>query len=250
MRYLGKNSCLAVWKHRPKDLIRVYVQKDLSDRFSELLEFCAKQKKAYHLVSAGELEKLTDSKHHEGICVVAKEKRILRENDFFRMLDGSRQLILYLDGVGNPHNLGAILRSAAHFGVNFVCGESAELPRISPAAHRTSEGGAEHVSLVGVEEPERFFDRIKGLGFQIYAFDPNTASNSLFETRISERAVFVMGAEVAGVSGLIHALSDAKLKISGTGAVESLNVSVAAALAMAEFHKQAKQGSVRIVKKS
>lgn len=250
MRYLGANSCLAVWKFRPKDVIRVYVQKDLSDKYGELLEFCAKNKKSYHLVSAGELEKLTDSKHHEGICIVAKEKRTLRENDLFRLLDGSRQLILYLDGVGNPHNLGAILRTAAHFGVNFVCGERAELPRISPAAHRTSEGGAEHASLVLVEEPERFFDRLKGLGFQIYAFDPNAQANSLFESRIAERAVFVMGAEGSGVSGLIHALADAKLKITGTGAVESLNVSVAAALAMAEFHRQGKQGSVRIVKKS
>jgi TrmH RNA methyltransferase len=250
MRYLGANSCLAVWKFRPKDLIRVYIQKDLSDKYAALLEFCAKNKKSYHLVSVGELEKLTDSKHHEGICVVAKEKRTLRENDFFRLLDGSRQLILYLDGVGNPHNLGAILRTAAHFGVNFVCGERAELPRISPAAHRTSEGGAEHASLVLVEEPERFFDRLKGLGFQVYAFDPNAQANSLFESRIAERAVFVMGAEGSGVSGLIHALADAKLKITGTGAVESLNVSVAAALAMAEFHRQGKQGSVRIVKKT
>jgi TrmH RNA methyltransferase len=249
MRYLGKNSCMAVWKMRPKDVIRVYVAKDLSDKYSELLAFCAKHKKSYHLVNPHELEKLTDSKHHEGICIVAKEKRPLRENDLFRELDGARNLILYLDGVGNPHNLGAILRTAAHFGVSYICGEKAEMPRISPAAHRTSEGGAENTHLVLVEDTERFFDRLKGMGFQIYAFDPNTEANSLFETRISERAVFVMGAEVSGVSGLLHALADAKLKIPGTGAVESLNVSVAAALAMAEFQRQSKQGSVRIVKR-
>jgi RNA methyltransferase, TrmH family len=250
MRYLGKNSCISVWKKRPKDLIRVYIAKDLSDEYSELLEFCAKHKKSYHLVNYHELEKLTDSKHHEGICVVAKEKRPLREVELFRELDGNRNLILYLDGVGNPHNLGAILRTAAHFGVSFICGEKEEMPRISPAAHRTSEGGAESTNLVLVEDTERFFDRLKGMGFQVYAFDPKSDASSLFETRISERSVFVMGAEVSGVSGLLHAIADAKLKIPGTGAVESLNVSVAAALAMAEFQRQSKQGTVRIVKKT
>jgi TrmH RNA methyltransferase len=232
-------------------VIRVYVLKERADDFAVLLEWCAKHKKAYHLVSEGELERLTDTKHHDGICMVAKERRPMRDNDLFRELGGGRNLILFLDGVGNPHNLGAILRTAAHFGVKFVAGAADELPRISPAANRVSEGGAEHVSLVRVEDTERFFDRLKSMGFQIYGFDPGEKALPLFETRLSEKAVFVMGADVSGLSGLIKELSDAQVKIPGTGVIESLNVSVAAALAMAEFQRQAmSRGSVRIVKKN
>lgn len=251
LRYHGHNACVALWEMRPKDVIRVYVDKSRSEDFAVLLEWCAKHKKAYHLVSPAELERLTDTVHHDGICMIAKERRPLRDNDLFRELDGGRNLVLFLDGVGNPHNLGAILRTAAHFGIKFVAGAADELPRISPAANRTAEGGAEHVSLVRVEDTERFFDRLKSQGFQVYAFELSEKAVPLYETRLAEKAVFVMGAEVTGLSGLVKELADTKVKIPGTGVIESLNVSVAAALAMAEFQRQAvTRGSVRIVKKN
>lgn len=250
LRYHGKNACLALAKMRPKDMIRVYVKKEISDRFAELLAFCAARRVSYHLVSDGDLERLTDTKHHDGICIVAKEKKTLSDEDFFRELQGSRQLVLFLDGVGNPHNLGAILRTASHFGVRYVAGDAEELPRISPSANRTSEGGAEHISLVRTKDPERFFDRLKRMGFRVYAFDPAENSPSLFDTRLAQNAVFVMGAEVTGLSGLVKELADSRLRIPGSGAVESLNVSVAAALAMAEFRRQGAEAPVRIVKKN
>ncbi len=249
LRYYGRNACLALWQMRPKDIIRVYVKKDLSETFAPLLKFCSQQRKSYHLVSEGDLERLTDSKHHEGICVVAKERQTLREQDFFKELSSQRNLVLFLDGVGNPHNFGAILRTAAHFGVRYVAGLAEELPRISPSANRTSEGGAEHVSVVKVKDTEQFLDRLKGLGFQVYGFDPGEKAISLFDSRIAQKAVFVMGAERSGLSGLLRSLSDVQVRIAGTGAVESLNVSVAAALAMAEFQRQGQQGQVRLVKR-
>lgn len=246
-RYLGTNACLALWKMRPKDVIRVYVEKEKANQFSELLSFCAKNRKSYHLVGSQDLERLTESKHHEGICVVAKEKRPISDLDLFRELDGKRNLIIYLDGVGNPHNLGAILRTAAHFGVKYLAGEKENLPRISPAANRTSEGGAEFTTLVRVGDPEKFLVRLKQAGFQVYAFDPSPQALPLFESKLQGKSVFIMGAEVTGVSALMRSLADRVLKIAGTGNVESLNVSVAAALAMAEFKRQETQGKVRIV---
>lgn len=251
LRYHGFNACLALWENRPKDVIRVYVDKSRSEDFAVLLEWCAKHKKAYHLVTEPELERLTDTVHHDGICMIAKERMPLRDKELYGEIGGGRTLILFLDGVGNPHNLGAILRTAAHFGVKYVAGAADELPRISPAANRTSEGGAEHVSLVRVEDTERFFDRLISMGFQVYAFDPGEKAVPLYETRLAEKSIFVMGAEVTGLSGLVKELADTKVKIPGTGVIESLNVSVAAALAMAEFQRQGlTKGSVRIVKKN
>jgi len=235
---------------RPAEIIRVYVLKDKADDFSALIDFCAKNRKSYHLVGEGDLERLTDTKHHDGICMVAKERPTLRGNEFLREISGGRTLVLYLDGVGNPHNLGAILRTAAHFGIRYVAGPAQSLPRISPSANRTSEGGAEHVTLVRVEDPERFFLQLKDKGFQAYAFDLDETAVSLFETRMAERAVFILGAEVTGVTDSLRRLADVTVKIPGTGAVESLNVSVASALAMAEFQRQGTQKTVRIVKKN
>lgn len=250
IRYHGSNACLALWNMRPKDIIRVYVLRERSADFSGLLDFCAKQRKSYHLVEEDDLERLTDTVHHDGICVVAKERPTLRDQDLIRDLRDTRTLILYLDGVGNPHNLGAILRTAAHFGVRYVAGPADTLPRISPSANRTSEGGAEHVTLVRVADPERFLGKLKEMGFHSYAFDLDEKAVSLFDSRLAEKAVFIMGAEVTGVTDRMAALADLTVKIPGTGAVESLNVSVACALAMAEFQRQGNQRSVRIVKKN
>lgn len=248
LRYHGDNACLALWQSRPKDVVRVYILKERSDYFAELLEWCSKNRRSYHLVGESDLERLTDTKHHEGICLVAKEKPSLSGQEFLRQVGSGRSLLLYLDGVGNPHNLGAILRTAAHFGVKYVAGPSEQLPRISAAANRTSEGGAEHVALVRVDDPPRFLQRLKEIGFQVYAFDPDEKAASLFEARLGDRAVFILGAEVTGVSEEMFSLADLTLKIPGTGVIESLNVSVASALAMAEFQRQGQRPSVRIVK--
>ncbi|HEY8280742.1 MAG TPA: RNA methyltransferase [Bdellovibrionota bacterium] len=248
LRYHGKNACLALFKNRPDDIIRVYVLRELGDQFSELIEFCAKNRKSYHLVGEGDLERLTDSIHHQGICVIAKAKRFEKEEYFFRSIGAHRTLVIYLDGVANPHNLGAILRTAAHFGIAHVCVPKDEITKISAALYRTAEGAAEFVHLVRVDDPEKFLDRLHGSGFQLYAFEPGEGSQSLFETRLNEKSVFVFGAEVEGLSGLTRSIVETKLTIPGTGAVESLNVSVAAAVAIGEFARQGAQRAVRIVK--
>src|SRR5690606_31421041 len=125
---------------------------------------------------------------------------------------------------------------AAHFGVKYIAGPKDTLLRISPAAHRTSEGAAEYVSMVRVDDAEAFLDRLHKSGFQIYTLEPAaTGAQSLFQTRLAEKSVFVLGGEVEGISGLVRAIKDVALHVPGTGAMESLNVSVVAALAMAEF---------------
>lgn len=248
LHYHGRNACLALWKNRPDDLIRIYVERDQAGRYTDLIEFCAKNRRSYHLVGPGDLERLTDTVHHQGICVIARAKRFFREEQFFRELGAHRTLVLYLDGVANPHNMGAIVRTAAHFGVSFVCLPMDEITRIPPVLYRTAEGGAEKVSLVRVEDTEKFLDRLHGQGFHLYAFEPGAGSQSLFDTRLNEKAVFVLGAEVEGLSGLVRSMVETKLTIPGTGAVESLNVASAAAVAMAEFQRQGLQRSVRIVK--
>lgn len=247
LRYLGKNACLALLAKRPQDIVRIYVLRELAAEYKPLIEYCTTNRKSFHLVDAPDLERLTDSVHHQGIVVVARARQFVSEKQFFGELGAKRTLVLFLDGVGNPHNLGAILRTAAHFGVNFVTVPEEELSKISPAIYRTAEGAAEMVSIVRVEDTEKFLDRLQSSGFHLYAFEAAN-SQSIFETRLNEKSVFVFGAEVDGISGLVRSIVETKVSIPGTGAVESLNVSVAAAIAMAEFGKQSAQKSVRIVK--
>lgn len=249
IRFHGRNSCFAIWKNRPNDVIRGYVHQDREEEYESLLRETYHARKAFQIVGDRDLEKLTDTTHHQGICIVAKEKKILTEPELIRELRDQRQLILYLDGVGNPHNLGAILRTAAHFGIQHVCLPRNSLPRISPSAHRTSEGAAEFVSVVHVSDPQHFFQSLQKRGFRVYGLDIAESAIPLYGTRLSEKTVFVMGAEVTGISSEILELVDTCIKIPGTDLIESLNVSVAAALSIGEFYRQGQEKSVRFVKK-
>lgn len=249
IRFLGKNSCDAVFRSRPRDIIRFYVTKELEKNFQEILDFCKKNRKSYHIVNDRDLEKLTDSKHHEGVCVVAKEKPLLTELDFWKRMEKYSGPLLFLDRIGNPHNQGAIFRTAAHFGIPFVLTNHEDFARVSPAAHRTSEGGAEFLEFVKVKDEESLLDRLVKQGFEVFPLEVNKKSQNIFDVTLPEKSLFVMGNEVDGVSGIFRAMATKSLHIEGSGNVESLNVSVVTAITLAEFFRQQKKGNVRLIRK-
>jgi TrmH RNA methyltransferase len=86
-------------------------------KLQELLAFCVKNRIGYNVVENEDLEKLTASAHHEGVCLAMLPQPELNLSNWLMTAPTGRCLLLWLDGVGNPHNLGAIMRSAAHFGV-------------------------------------------------------------------------------------------------------------------------------------
>jgi TrmH RNA methyltransferase len=141
---------------------------------------------------------------------------------------------LWLDGVGNPHNLGAILRSAAHFGVSALL-----LPKHSPlalsgAAARVAEGGAEAVSFVRLGREDNAIAQLHGAGFALAATVVR-GGQDLFSARLPERLVYVLGAEGEGMDTALAATCDLRLSIPGSGAVESLNVAAATAVLLAQW---------------
>jgi RNA methyltransferase, TrmH family len=146
-------------------------------------------------------------------------------------------LALWLDGVGNPHNLGAILRSAAHFGVAGVLLPAGSGLAVSGAAARIAEGGAEGVPLVDAGEPPSAFARLHCAGFTPMATVVR-GGDDLYRTPLPERLLLVMGAEGEGVDPAIAATCERRLGIPGTGAVESLNVSAATAVFLSEWARR------------
>ena len=239
LKYYGVAACQALWERRPHDIVRVYLEEPLIPKFSALLHWVAAKRKAYHIVANDDLERLTESIHHQGICILARERSPLEYTDLLGLLheDQGRQLLVYLDGVENPHNLGAIVRSCAHFGVRFILGAEGRLPKLSGAACRVAEGGAEQVALVQLRHPVRQLQQLKDLGFQMVA----TASGrggSLYQHSFAARTLLIMGAEGVGVSGALFEMTQQVLKIPGSGSVESLNVSVAFGVCAGEYYRQ------------
>jgi TrmH RNA methyltransferase len=240
LKYYGRAACDALFRARPGEIIRVYLEKDLIPQFSELLKRLAADRKAYHLVTGEELEKITESVHHQGICILARERPVLTLPELLSRLkavEGRPQLLVYLDGVENPHNLGAIVRTCAHFGVRYVLGARQRLPRLSPSACRVAEGGAEQVELVFLDDPLADLALLSQRGFRLLATS-GARGTALYRYRFPAQAILALGAEVEGISAAMEQAAADLLCIPGTGKVESLNVGVAFGVIAGEFYRQ------------
>ncbi len=231
----GKNACLAVFAQRPADVRRLFVGEKVAREIGDLLSEMAKRRLPYRVVADAELVKVAGSQHHEGICVVVAPRRPPDEAELFGRLPNVARMV-YLDAVENPHNVGAMLRTAAHFGALALAGSRDRLPTPSGATARVAEGGAEHVPMLRWAEP---LDALTALTprFTLVA-TAHDASQSLYEADLPPRCVFLLGAEGQGLSREARALANRTVAIPGTGAVESLNVATAAGILLAEHYRR------------
>jgi TrmH RNA methyltransferase len=229
LRVFGINACLAVYRHRPQAIRKIYLTEARLDRFRSVLTWCAGERIGYRLVEAADLDRLTQSQHHEGICFDTLPPPPLTLDDLLaRVGDAPRAWFAWLDGVGNPHNLGAILRSAAHFGCAGLILHRDAL-QLSGAACRVAEGGAEVVPIARVSDARGSMAKLGLYGYRGIATVVR-GGDDVFAAELPAKAVLVMGAEADGLSSSLIAACDLRLGIPGTGAVESLNVSAAFAV--------------------
>lgn len=235
----GENACRAVIALRPEDVLRVFLLESRVDAMRGELRALADRRLPYRVVPREELDRIAGGVHHEGVCVFARDLYPMGLAELERRVRATEGplSLLYLDSVRNPHNLGAILRSAAHFGALAVLGPEKGSPELGPAASRVAEGAAEHVPIVRLADPERDLRRLGSSGLSLVGTD-SEASASIFDEALPARAVLLLGAEREGLSRRALARCDLVVRVPGTGAVQSLNVSAAAAVVLAEHRRQ------------
>ena len=239
-RIYGENACLAVFKKRPQDIILVFLTKELMKRFPQITKYCVQNKKAYHLVEKAELEKMTKATHHEDICMLIK-KAAGRSLENYLSLKPETSLIIALENVSNPHNIGAILRNAAHFGATAILVPDKKIAE-SASALRTSEGGSEYVEVFEALDFKKALALLTKNKFQIVTTSSH-AKASLFELKWEKKVVVLFGEEAEGLSPeLLKA--GIQIKIPGTDNVESLNVSVASAVILSDYYQKVKQNEI------
>lgn len=234
IKVCGRHACRALFERRAARILRVYVMKELVGPFGDLLHACAELRRPYKVVDAEELERITESRHHEGICVVAAAAppRALAEI----LAPSGPGWLVALAGVENPHNTGAIVRTAAHFGARAVLIEGAP-KRLPPVVYRTAQGGAEWVEVVAAPVLAAALAEARRAGFTICATS-SRGGTDLYAAAIPARAVIVLGGEDAGLSPAVTAAADLTLRIPGSGHVESLNVAAATAVLLAELWRR------------
>jgi TrmH RNA methyltransferase len=236
-RLYGLNACLAAFKHRPEALRKVWLLESRIPALKAVLAWCVQHRLGYTIVEGDDLERLSGSAHHEGVVfgmLPAPEPTLAA---WLRELPAGPCIALWLDGVGNPHNFGAIARSAAHFGASALLLPKASALGWSGAAARVAEGGAEALPLVRLGRSDNAIAQLASAGFVLAATDVRQG-RSLHSAKLPERLVLVLGAEQGGVDPALAQACELKLTIPGSGAVESLNVAAAAAVLLSEWRRQ------------
>ena len=238
-RLYGLNACLAAFAKRPEALRKVYLTEARIPALKPVLAWCVKHRLGYRVVEDDDLDKLTGSRHHEGVCfdILRLPQLDLARLLFLQPPAPETSLLLWLDGVGNPHNLGALLRSAAHFGAGGVIVPDESQLDVSGAAARVAEGAAEVVPVARAPIIARAKDLLHTRGYALVATVPRQGT-PLYDSRLPARIVLVFGAEGEGMSDALIDAADLRLTIPGSGAIESLNVAASVAVVLGEYWRQ------------
>jgi RNA methyltransferase, TrmH family len=231
LRIAGLPAVSALFATAPERVERLFFDERAAPLLGSFCAVLARAHKPYRLVGAAELERVAGTVLHGGVVALAQPRpvAILDVAEAARWAhDGD--LLLLLDGIGNPHNLGAIARTAAFFGLpRLVLSDHAEQAGPSDAAYRVAEGGLEHLALY---RAPRFAQTLKELG-RSYRVIGTAASKGtpLDALKPDDRPVaLVLGNEEEGLPRATRAACDEVVTIRGSGRVQSLNVSASAAI--------------------
>ena len=233
LRLHGLNAVRAVFQRRPQAIRKLYLSPARIPQLQPLLKWCVANRVGYRVVDEDDLRRLAASSHHEGVVADVLREAPQALTTWLRDLAEGPACALWLDGVGNPHNLGAILRSAANFGAAVLLPKHSPL-QLSGAAARVAEGGAEAVPMVRLGREDNAIAQLHGAGFALAATVVRDGAD-LFATPMPQRLVYVLGAEGEGMSPALAQACDLRLSIPGSGAVESLNVASATAVLLAQW---------------
>jgi len=176
---------------------------------------------------------------HQGVVARYEAAKATSESELPGLIEnaGGRALLLVLDGVQDPHNLGACLRSAAAAGVTAVIIPKDKAAPINATVRKTSAGAADRLPVVSVTNLARTLRAIKDAGVWVYGLD-GEATTSLYSVDLKGNVALVLGGEAEGMRRLTREHCDGLVKIVMPGEMESLNVSVATGVALFEAVRQ------------
>jgi 23S rRNA (guanosine2251-2'-O)-methyltransferase len=215
-------------------------------RMEAVLELCRIAKIRVNMESRDQLTRHAKTDAHQGVVAFLHERKFLALEDLLDAPSGpsGHRFFLALDGVEDPHNFGALLRSADGAGVDGVIIPERRSAPLSAIAAKTSAGASEHVRLAQVVNVTRALETMKKRNVWIVGLDERgTPDYTDFDFR--QDCCLVLGSEGSGLHDLVKRTCDHLLRIPMAGSVSSLNVSVAGAVVMYEAMRQRRQSSVR-----
>ncbi len=229
---------------RERTAVRGKAAEGGDSRTARIMELCRAANVRVSMESKDQLTKIARTDAHQGVVAAVRERKFLTIEDLIAAKPNySHKFFLALDGVEDPHNLGALLRSADGAGVDGVMLPERRSAPISAVVAKTSAGASEHVPIARVTNITRALEQLKKANTWIIGLDERgTPDYTDFD--FSTDCCLVLGAEGSGLHDLVKKTCDHLLRIPMAGSVSSLNVSVAGAIVMYEALRQRTKSDV------
>ena len=209
-------------------VISAVIQKD--SKATSLINLLKEKKISYTLVNKDALNKLTKNANHQGIAALVEEyKTISLEKFINKSKNLTKSIVIMLDNIEDPHNLGAILRIADAFKVDAVIFKKAHQVGLTETVAKVSTGAINYIDCVEVSNLSKALKELKNVGYWAYATDMD-GEQAYNQVNYADKSVIIIGSEGFGISRLVKENSDVLIQIPMFGHVNSLNASTACAI--------------------
>ncbi|MBN2517144.1 MAG: 23S rRNA (guanosine(2251)-2'-O)-methyltransferase RlmB [Deltaproteobacteria bacterium] len=224
------------------DVEKIILAKGRKGRdIKEILEIAAHRNITIEYSDRESINKIADSRTHQGIICVCKDYMYASLDEIVAHCHKSLNdgLIIILDGITDPHNLGSIIRTGHCFGVNGIVIPENRAAQVTPTVVKVSAGATQHVLIARVVNISRTLEYLKDRGFWIYGADVS-ADQDIHSLDYKRHTGLVLGSEEKGIRPLVMKKCDSLFSIRMFGNIDSLNVSVTAGIIIYEMSRQRK----------
>lgn len=236
----GVNPVLEALRGRPDTVVRISVAEGVNPRVvGDLMTRARAAKVRLEMVDRERLDRMTDGQVHQGVVAEVRDFEYIGLSELIHKAKGSgrQPLLVLLDGIQDPHNLGAIIRSAHAFGAQGVVITKDRAAGVTPVVVKSSAGATAHCPVARVTNLSRAIDELKEAGFWTVAADPQ-GEMVAWKAKLTGPLALIVGAEGGGVRKGVLGRADYKVRIPTSGQVANLNASVSAGALLYEIARQ------------
>jgi len=236
----GFHSIESLLKTNPESILKVIIETKRKDkRVNDLIQELRSQKIAFSNTNKNDLDRIAKGESHQGVISEVILPSLSNEESLYKSISNniSKPIILILDSIQDPRNLGACLRSANAAGVDYVVINKDGSAPINAIVHKTSAGAINSLKIFHVTNLSRTIQEIQKRGIWVIGLDSNSES-TIYNVNLTDATAIVMGSEGKGIRRLIKERCDQIVAIPMSGNIESLNVSVATGISLFETKRQ------------
>jgi 23S rRNA (guanosine2251-2'-O)-methyltransferase len=238
----GINTVVSLLERSPERVLEVFVQENLGPkRLGRIGKSLKRAPVEIQRVGVTRLDELAGTSKHQGVVALVSASTLLGEAEARTHIEAAdNPMILVLDGIEDPRNFGACLRSADAAGADLVVTARSRNVGMTAVVSKVAAGAAETQTIAQVGNLARFMDYLRDAGVWLVGTDGG-ADTTLFDTDLTQPVGLVLGAEGRGLRRLTRERCDALVSLPMLGTVESLNVSVATGICLYEVVRQRKK---------